>query len=343
MSFRAESAPQDWSAIARHLAAHGHALSGAPRQFAGGLANLNYLVELNGAPAIFRRPPDGNLAHGASDMVREATVLSALAPHFPLAPQLLHICVDPAIIGVPFQLLEYRAGVAVGGTLPPGFSAADAPWMLHALTSALATLHLLKPAAIGLADLGRSTGFAERQLRGWTKRAEAAFAADRSSVLDLLLARLADSLPPDPPARLLHMDPKFDNLLLLPPERRASALIDWDMGTLGPPAFDLAVLLSYWIESGDPSDVHALAALPSLAPGWPRRSAVIAAYTAAAGALPPNLGWHLALARLRLATAWMQLYRLWQQGGLSGARYSGFATLAAAIVAQANDQFGETA
>jgi len=81
--------------------------------------------------------------------------------------------------------------------------------------------------------------------------------------------------------------------------------------------------------------------VPSLLPNWPSRTEVIAAYAKAAGATPPHLGWHLALARLRLATAWMQLYRLWQHGSLTGTRYTDFATLAAAILQQALDQFGD--
>ena len=345
MSFRDQTTPQDWPALAGWLAAQGLRFEPepAPRQFAGGLANLNYQLRIDGAPAVFRRPPAGELAHGASDKAREAKVLAGLNRCFPLAPRLLAFCADPAVLGVPFQLLEWRPGVAVGAELPPPLAVADAPWMLEALTGALAALHALDPEAAGLQDLGRPTGFAERQLRGWTKRAEAAFADEAPGALQPLLARLGRTLPPDPPARLLHMDAKFDNLLLDPAHRRATALIDWDMGTLGPPAFDLAVLLSYWIEPGDPADTHALQAVPSLLPGWPGREAVLAAYARAAGELPPHLGWHLGLARLRLATAWMQLYRLWQQGGLSGTRYAGFASLAAAILAQAVQQFGDPA
>ena len=137
------------------------------------------------------------------------------------------------------------------------------------------------------------------------------------------------------------MDPKFDNLLIDPGARTASALIDWDMGTMGPPAFDLAVLLSYWIQPDDPAATHALQAVPSLVPGFPGRARVIAAYARAAGGVPPGLGWHLALARLRLATAWMQLYPLWQQGGVAGDRYAGFAALAGAILSLALDRFGD--
>ncbi len=345
MAYRAQSIPQNWPAIAAHLARHGHRLdlSAPPRQFAGGLANLNYQVTLDGAPAVFRRPPGGQLAHGASDMAREAKVLTALAPAYALAPRHHHLCTDILVIGVPFQLLEWRPGIAVGGTLPPQLTRADARWMLAELAEALASLHALDPAAINLADLARPTGFAERQLRGWAKRAEAAFAAEAPPALAPLLARLAESLPPDPPPRLLHMDPKFDNLLVDPARKRATALIDWDMGTLGPPAFDLAVLLSYWIEPADPHATHSLEAVPSLLPGWPTRADVVQAYRQAAGQTPPDLGWHLGLARLRLATAWMQLYRLWQQGSLTGTRYTGFEPLAGAILQHALEHFGDTA
>jgi aminoglycoside phosphotransferase (APT) family kinase protein len=344
MSFRPDPVPQDWAAIARWLEAAGlHLdLTMAPRQFAGGLANLNYLVRIDGAPAVFRRPPGGSLAHGASDMAREARVLGALNPVFPLAPRALAFCNDRAVIGVDFQLLEYRSGIAIGGTLPDSLSAADAGWLIDALVGALAQLHALEPEAQGLAGLGKATGFAERQLNGWGKRADAAFGAEAPPALAPLLARLGDTVPPDAPARLLHMDAKFDNLLVDLKSRRATALIDWDMGTLGAPAFDLAVLLSYWIEPGGPAETHALGAVPSLTPGFPRRTDVVAAYARAAGAVPPDLAWHLALARLRLATAWMQLYRLWQQGALVGDRYAGFADLAAAILAQALDSFGDS-
>jgi aminoglycoside phosphotransferase (APT) family kinase protein len=337
--YRAEADPQDWRTIAALLDAAGLALdlSEPPRQFAGGVANLNYQVRVNGQPAVFRRPPAGSLAHGASDMGREARVLRALDGVFPLAPRLLHACLEDSPIGVPFLLLEWRPGVAVGGALPAGMRAADADWLIPALAEALAALHRL-PADL---SLGKPEGFAARQVRGWERRAAAAFGAQAPPALVPLLERLSATLPADPPPAILHMDAKLDNLLIDPATRRATAMIDWDMGTLGSPAFDLAVILSYWIEAGDPAEAHALAALPSLAPGWPDKGAMIHAYAQAAGAIPPDLGWHLALARLRLATAWMQLFRLWQAGSLTDPRYAGFQDIAHAILALALDRFGE--
>ncbi|MFN0024354.1 MAG: phosphotransferase, partial [Parvularculaceae bacterium] len=92
-----------------------------------------------------------------------------------------------------------------------------------------------------------------------------------------LIDRLADTIPPEhgEPV-LLHMDLKPDNLLVNPATLAPRAMIDWDMATRGPRGFDLAVLLSYWIEPGDPPATHALQAVPSLAPGAPTRAGVAA-------------------------------------------------------------------
>src|SRR5208282_3447436 len=69
----AESVPLDWPNARAYLAAHGHALEiePPPRQFAGGLANLNYLIRLDGNLAVLRRPPLGELPAGSYDMARE--------------------------------------------------------------------------------------------------------------------------------------------------------------------------------------------------------------------------------------------------------------------------------
>ena len=68
-----------------YLAAHGQRLDAdpPPRQFAGGLANLNYLIHLDGKPAVLRRPPMGELPAGAYDMAREFRILSRLPDALP--------------------------------------------------------------------------------------------------------------------------------------------------------------------------------------------------------------------------------------------------------------------
>lgn len=335
MSFRDATIPQDWPRLADWLDAAGHRLdlNTPPRQFAGGLANLNYLVTLDGAPAVLRRPPPGPAAEGANDMAREWRVLSRLNAGYPLAPRGIAFCEDVSVLGAPFQLIEYRSGIAIGGSLPAGLPD-DAPARLtSALIAAMAALHGLDPASVGLEGLGKPTGFLGRQVEGWTRRAAAVWPdGDAPASVAQITAWLRAHLPADAPAALIHSDFKFDNMLVDPATLEAQAVIDWDMATLGDPLFDLGVLLSYWTQPGDPLELHALAQLPSLEPGFPTRAEVAAAYFAASGRAPVPLDFHLALARFRLAVAWMQLYRRWQVGAVHGDRYLGFEKLALAIL-----------
>jgi aminoglycoside phosphotransferase (APT) family kinase protein len=331
----------DLAVLADWLPKHGLALvpgSGLTR-LSGGIANRNDRIELASGPAVLRRPPPGVLAAGANDMAREWRVISALAPHFPVVPQGLAFCDDAAVLGTPFLILAHRPGIAIAGTLPPG---ADGAVLLDATLAQMVALHALSPEAVGLGDLGKPEGFYPRQLKGWTARAAAVWPEGLPPVAVALIAALGETpSPSDDRPVLLHMDLKPDNLLVDPLTMVPQAMIDWDMATRGPRGFDLAVLLSYWIEPGDPVAVHNLQAVPSLAPGMPGRAALAARYRTLGGGDPGAPGWPLALARLRLAVAWMQLYRKWQRGEMAGDRYAGFETLARAILAQALTAFSK--
>jgi aminoglycoside phosphotransferase (APT) family kinase protein len=330
----------DLARLAAWLPSQGLALAPGAQllRLGGGIANRNEAVDLVNGPAVLRRPPPGLLAAGASDMAREARVLAALAPQFPLAPRLLAFCADESVLGTPFQLLERRAGVAIAGSLPP--EAGTGLALVASTLTAMAALHALDAATIGLGDLGKPAGFYARQLQGWTARASAVWPDGLPAAAAALIAALGAAVPAESGAPvLLHMDLKPDNLLVDPASCAPLAMIDWDMATRGPRAFDLAVLLSYWIEPGDPPGCQALQAVPSLSPGWPGRAEVAARYQAVAGVAVGALVWPLALARLRLAVAWMQLYRKWQRGEVAGSRYGGFEALALAVLAHAIEQF----
>lgn len=333
---------QNWPRLERWVADQGHELDTSDViQLSGGAANLNYLVVLNGRRAVLRRPPAGGLAAGAGDMAREWRVLSGLNTGFPLAPEALLFGADPEVIGVQFQLIEFRDGVSVGGELPTGLPE-DAPQRLTAaLIESMAALHNLDPAAVGLGDLGRPDGFLDRQLDGWMRRARAVWPDGLPPVVDRLYGLLAREIPPPREARLLHLDFKLDNLLIDEVTLGPRALVDWELATRGCPLFDLAVLLSYWIEPTDPPELHALSQVPSLAPGFGTRQELAERYFAVSGAPSRSLIWHVGCARLRLGVAWMQLYRLWQRGALVGERYAAFPAVAHAVLAFAETQIRE--
>lgn len=328
---------QDWQRLRVWLAERDTHLGDVePRQFSGGVANLNYLVDLDGRPAVLRRPPSGPLAEGANDMAREWLVLSRLNPGYPLAPKGILLCEDPNVLGAPFQLIEYRAGISIGGKLPPELAnQPSAPAALTAaLVDALTSLHRVVPSTVGLGSLGRPDGFLARQVEGWLRRADAANDGARPAAINTIASWLRQRIPPDPQSpTLLHSDLKLDNLLVDPASLTATAVIDWDMATRGDPLFDLAVLLSYWIEPGDPPCVRRLRQVPSLEPGFPSRRTLAERYLGLAGRpLDTDLGFHLTLARLRLAVAWQQLHRQYRLGALVDPKYGEFADIASAIL-----------
>jgi aminoglycoside phosphotransferase (APT) family kinase protein len=330
----AQTTPQAWEKLRDYLVRQGHTLElePAPRQFAGGLANLNYYVHFDGAPAVLRRPPPGPLALGANDMAREWSVTSKLWKSYPLAPRGLLFCADSAVIGAPFLLSEYREGLVVRDELPPGSQAADlGPRLVRSLADSLARLHALDPQAAGLGDLGRPENFLPRQVRGWAKRGEASYDNQMPTSLTAALQRLAAWQAPPDDNRLVHTDFKLDNLILDPDTYEPRAVVDWDMTTRGDPLYDLAILLSYWVERDDPQGLHDLRQLPSLAPGFPRRDDMIAAYQQAAQREIPDMRMYLLLARVRLGIAWRQLYVQYRRGSLLDRRYAQFDALASAI------------
>lgn len=338
-SFRAECSPQNWAALSDWLRRRGMELDAdAPRQFANGLANLNYLISVDGRPVVLRRPPGGQLAEGASDMAREFRVLSRLHTHYPRAPRAVAFCEDASVLGSPFQLIEYRPGTVVSDTIPQQLAAVPRSRLADEFVTALADLHSIDlDTHPELGELGRPGGFIARQIAGWNRRAHNAFDASPPTTVEHIVTWLGANAPePSIKPTVLHNDFKFDNVIF-DVNGAAAAVIDWDMSTLGDPLFDLGVTLSYWAQADDADVIRDLGLSPSLQPGFPDREALAAKYFAAAGREPVPVGFYLALGRLRLAIAWQQLFVLHQRGALVGPKYAGFNRIATSVLAVTAD------
>lgn len=332
------AAPHDWKAVDRHLRGHGFALDAAfaPRRFAGGLANLNYLVRLeSGDWAVLRRPPPGPLPPGAHDMAREHRILSTLWKALPLAPRSFHLCADPAVAGAPFQLLEYRSGISVRGDSLAPFSdtAATGAALSDLMVAQLAALHAVDPASIGLQDLGKPDNFMARAARGWTDRAARVCPAATQSELAPLAEWLGThtrGVAGD--VTLLHNDFKLDNLLLDPVSMAPVAILDWDMGTRGDALFDLATHLSYWTEASDPECMHRLRQMPTARPGFKTRAEAAAAYSRLTGRSLDGFKVYRVLAMFKLGVVFHQLHSRYRTGEVTDPRYAAFDELADGIL-----------
>lgn len=303
-----------------------------PRQFAGGLGNVNYLVEVDGAPMVLRRPPRGPLPLGANDMAREFRVLSGLWQRFPLAPRALHLCEDAEVIGAPFFLMEYRPGLVVRGSLPESMHGREDD-IGQMLVHTLAALHRVDPTEVGLGDFGRPEGFLARTVEGWIKRAEVASDSTPPAAVFDLGDWLHDNLVGDGEPTLIHNNFKLDNLILDPADPvQPIAVIDWDMCTRGDPLFDLATLLSYWTESGDPPVMHELAQMPTAARGFMSRETAANAYAELTGCDLSDFVFYRVLAMFKLGVVFLQLHARHRRGATRDPRYAGFRKLAEGLL-----------
>jgi aminoglycoside phosphotransferase (APT) family kinase protein len=333
----ADGVPLDWEHARAHLAAQGLRLDTdpPPRQFAGGLANLNYLIHLDGRPAVLRRPPMGELPAGSHDMAREHRILSRLADALAVAPRSLHLCTDPAVLGAPFQILEYRPGLVIRATMPPQLAGRPeiGARLSEVLLQTLSAIHAVDTAAIGLDDLGRPQGFLGRAVAGWRKRGLAAMEDGTEALHRDVGAWLERCQRPDGAPALLHNDFKLDNLILDPRDLSAVAVVDWDQGTRGDPLFDFATLLSYWVHPDDPAAMHDMAQMPADQPGFLTRQAAVARYATLTGRDVSDFLFYRVLAMYKLAVIFLQLGLRWRSGATTDPRYAAFTGIGSGILA----------
>ncbi|HEX7648444.1 MAG TPA: phosphotransferase family protein [Noviherbaspirillum sp.] len=331
-----EGVPQDWLRLAEHLARYGMELSlgEPPRQFAGGLANLNYLLMIDGRETVLRRPPPGKLPPGAYDMGREFGILKRVSKGFHLAPEAIHLCDDPEVLGAPFQIIEYRRGFAVRSDVPQAL--AGMPDVGHCLANTmikvLVELHSIDTEALGLGDLGRPQGFLQRSVEGWSKRALIATEGATSPLIPELTGWMRKHHVPDGPFALLHNDIKLDNILLDGNSLAPVAVLDWDQSTRGDALFDLATTLSYWTEAGDPPAMHTLRQMPTAQRGFPTREEAAMTYAKAMGRDLSDFRFYRVLAMFKLAVIFHQLHARYKQGATQDPRYAAFGELADGIL-----------
>ena len=327
----------DEPALADHLRRHLPDLVGDAEitfdQFPGGAANLTYRAVVGEVELVIRRAPLGPVAAAGHDMAREYRVLSQLWSAYPLAPRAHHYCDDPGVIGKPFVVMERRHGSVVRDAWPAGLDDAGVQRRLAGnLVAALADLHRIEPAAVGLGDLGRPVGFVTRQIDGWAARWEAA--ATRP-VRDMVRATdLLRSAVPDPQAvAVLHNDFKLDNTMV-GGGGELTAVLDWDMATLGDPLVDLGTLLAYWVDPDGPTYPIFGERAVTLAPVMPRHQ-VVATYAGATGFDLAQIRFYEGLALFRIAVIIEQIYGRYVAGQTTDPRFARFEPLAPVLAAAA--------
>ena len=102
----------------------------------------------------------------------------------------------------------------------------------------------------------------------------------------------------------MHGDYRLDNVLVIGEgdRPRVSAILDWEMATLGDPLVDLGIFALYWdIDRSLGPLEGALSSAVNPAAGYPTFDELLAVYAERAGIPVPDLRWYRAFAAYKLA------------------------------------------
>lgn len=307
----------DIAAVEAWLQPRVRGLSGAPRvtQYTGGASNWTYRLEYPGHDLILRRPPAGTKAKSAHDMGREFRVQAALAPFYPV-PEMIALCEDSTVIGVPFYVMRRIPGLILRARPSAGFSLdrRTARALSENAIDRLAALHQVDVRAAGLETLGKGAGYCRRQIEGWSERYRKARTWNVPR-FERVIGWLAAQTPDDAATRVIHNDFRLDNLVLdaeNPAEIRG--VLDWEMATLGDPLMDLGNSLAYWVEAADGPVSRALRRQPTHLPGMLTRREVIERYAERTGFVPQSWTFYEVYGVFRLAGIAQQIYYRYHHG-----------------------------
>ncbi len=303
------------------------------RLITGGKSNLTYAVSNGEREVIVRRPPLGHVLATAHDMGREHRIMAALADTAVPVPRMIASCPDDTVIGAPFYVMEKMSGTAFQ-------RASDlerlGPERVRAITErlvdTLADLHAVDYEAVGLGDFGRPDGYLERQVRRWKKQLDASRSREIEGI-DELAARLEATVPTTGDGTIVHGDYRLDNALVDTEDGdRITAVLDWEMSTLGDPLTDLAVMLAYQNLALQSADASANVTDAPRAEGYLSPDEVVERYASRSGRDVSELGFHLGLAYFKLAVILEGIYFRHTQGQTYGEGFEGIGSMTAPLV-----------
>ncbi|EPE06479.1 acyl- dehydrogenase family member 11 [Ophiostoma piceae UAMH 11346] len=281
------------------------------KQFGFGQSNPTYqLTSPSGARYVIRKKPPGKLVSKAAHKVeREYRILAALGGTPERAkqtgvpvPRAYILCEDSSIIGTPFYVMSFLDGRIIEDPAIPDEEIQHDPARRRAMWSAavraLARLHRVDPASVGLAAYGKPSGFYNRQIQTW-KAICAAQAAARDKETDVPVGELPHfqdimgffsdpRYQPRDRSTLIHGDFKIDNLVFHKTSPEVIGILDWEMSTRGHPLSDLLNLLTPFQTAHLSAKIHNghPIFLPGKLVGLPTQDEITAMYAAEAGWIP---------------------------------------------------------
>ena len=278
---------------------------------AGGHSNLTFAVEDSaGKTFVLRRPPLGHVLESAHDMGREYRIITALANSDVPVAQTLGLCSDVEINDAPFYVMAYVKGpvlhdIEAARVLPE----AERSRLSEHVVDVLSALHRIDPDEVGLGDLGRKEAYLERQIKRWNKQ-WAASKTHEVPAMDESSRLLTEKMPEQVGATIVHGDYRLGNMIV--GDGRLSAVLDWELCTLGDPLADVGYLLNSWIQPGEGEEDTA----PTAVGGFSGRNELTSRYALATGRDLSDINYYRAFSHWRLAAIGQGVYKRYLVGAM---------------------------
>jgi len=303
---------------------------------AGGHSNLTFSVTDQADHRwVLRRPPLGQVLATAHDMGREHRIISALAgTDVPVAPT-LGLCTDDTTNGAPFYVMDFVDGAVVRDLAAAERLTVDQRRRAsESIVDVLASIHDVDVAAVGLDDLGRHDGYIARQLKRWYSQYQGSCSQVHGMSfpqVDAAFETLSAGIPRQHGTSIVHGDYRLDNCML-DADGAVSAVLDWEICTLGDPLADVGLLWVYW------ADPDSEAVLPNSSPtaleGFLRKSEVLDRYAAASGRDLSDIGFYVAFGFWKLTCIIAGVYARYAGGAMGSVapeQVQGFAEMVASL------------
>ncbi|MFT5933482.1 MAG: aminoglycoside phosphotransferase (APT) family kinase protein [Hydrogenophaga sp.] len=296
--------------------------------FKGGQSNPTYkLITPTSAYVMRAKPgPVAKLLPSAHAIEREFRVMSALQSTDVPVAKMLALCEDESVIGRAFYIMECVNGRVMWNQSLPDIDKSQRGAVYDEMNRVLATLHKVKPSAVGLDGYGKPGNYFERQIGRWSKQYVASITQPIPA-----MDRLMDWLPQNIPAMardesmvsIVHGDYRLDNLMFHPTEPRVLAVLDWELSTLGHPLADFSYHCMAW--HIPPGAFRGIGGLDVASLGIPLEAEYIARYCERTGfATPEQLkadwNFYLAYNLFRLAAILQGIAKRVETGTASSAQ-----------------------
>ncbi|MDH6235260.1 phosphotransferase family protein [Cryobacterium sp. CG_9.6] len=292
-------------------------LGAGPLRFArigDGQSNVTYRIERGEDVFVLRRGPRPPLPKSTHDMVREARIQQLVSAEGVPVPEILAVCTDESVLGVPFYVMNFLSGITVADEVPTLLSSPEQRASTSAaVVDTLVQLHRVPVAEGGLATFGRPDGYLRRQVERFGGLWSVNTTRDLPDVARI--GRwLGANIPLSQTASVIHGDYRTGNLLFAADApARVLAVLDWEMATVGDPLADLGYLTATYSEPGStPTPLERTRVTRQ--PGYWSRDELVARYQEQMPLDLSALNWYQTLALWKASIFCEAIYTRWLNG-----------------------------